>query len=246
MSNPSPQKAPAGAPQPEAPAKPSALELPTAEHLQSFWGKNRNVIYTGCAAVILAILARGGYEQLTVRREAGIEAAFAAATTPEQLRAFARDHSRHPLAGAADLQLADAAYAGSRFDEAQSLYEDAAGVLAGTPFAARAQLGQGICLITAGKTAEGSAILRRLAEDSGQLAAVRSEAAYHLASLAIAGGNSDEALKFTDLILQADATSIWAQRALALRARMPVAAAAPPAEKKDETTPAVTIKLPGS
>jgi len=248
MSNPPSEKAPASTPEPATPAKPSALELPTAEHLQSFWEKNRNVIYTGCVAVILAILVRGGYEQVVARREAGIEADYAAATTPEKLRGFARDHARHPLAGAAYLQLADAAYAASRFDEAQGYYEDAAAVLAGTPFAARATLGQGICLITAGKTAEGTAILRRLADDSTLLGAVRSEAAYHLASLALGSGNLDDVTRFTDLIMQADASSIWAQRALMLRARMPVSAAAAPApaEKKGEAAPGVTIKLPGS
>jgi len=245
MSNPSSEKATASTPQPAAPAKPSALELPTAEHLQSFWERNRNVVFVGFAAVILAILARGGYEQVVARREAGIAADFSAATTPDKLRAFARDHGRHPLAGAALLELADQAYAAGRFDEAQGYYVDAASILAGTPFAARATLGQGICLLSAGKTAEGTAILQRLADDATQLQAVRSEAAYHLASQAFASGNYDTVVKDTDLVMQADANSIWAQRALLLRARTPASAAMAPPEKKGEA-PAVSIKLPGS
>jgi len=245
MSNPAPEKASASTPQPAAPAKPSALELPTAEHLQSFWEKNRSVVFVGFVAVILAILARGGYEQVKARREAAIATDFAAATTPDKLRAFARDHGRHPLAGAALLQLADQAYAAGRFDEAQGYYVDAASILAGTPFAARATLGQGICLLSSGKTAEGSAILQRLADDTTQLQSVRSEAAYHLASLAFASGNYEAVVKDTDLVMQADANSIWAQRALLLRARTPATAATAPAAKPGEA-PSVSLKLPGS
>ena len=246
MSNPSPNKASASTPEPGVPAAKELIVLPTEEHLRTFWEKNRNVIYVGCAAVILAILARGGYEEVVARREAGIESAYAAATTPEKLQAFVRDHYRHPLAGAAYLQLADQAYAASRFDAAQGDYEAAASVLTGTPFAARATLGQGICLLTAGKTAEGTAILKRLAEDTTLLDAVRCEAAYHLASQAFGNGAFDQVLKYTDLIMQADASSIWAQRALLLRARMPASATPAPAEKKGEAAPAVSIKLPGS
>jgi hypothetical protein len=245
MSNPSPEKASANAPQPEAPAKPSAIALPTEEHLRTFWEQNRNVVLVGVVAVLIAIVARGGYEQVVARREAGIREAFAAANTPDKLRAFARDHGRHPLAGTALLQLGDQAYANGQLNEAQGYYVDAASVLSGTPFAARATLGQGVCLLTSGKTAEGTAILQRLADDSTQLQSVRCEAAYHLASQAFASGNFEAVVKETDLVLQADPNSIWAQRAMLLRSRTPVSAVAAPAEKKGET-PAVSIKLPGS
>jgi hypothetical protein len=73
---------------------------------------------------------------------------------------------------------------------------------------------------------------------------VRSEAAYHLAALAFAAGNFGEVVKLTDLVMQLDGGGLWAQRSLLLRVRTPVPAAAP--EKKGETTPAVSVKLPGS
>jgi predicted negative regulator of RcsB-dependent stress response len=216
--------------------------------LREIWEKkeNRTTIYAGCVIVIVAILAYGAYNELAKRREAGVEAAFAAATTPAKLQTFVRENERHPLAGAAYLQLADEAYAAARFDEAQGDYEKAAAVLPGTPFAARAALGQGMCLLQSGKTAEGVAILQRLATDTTQLQAVRCEAAYHLAALAFGNSKFEDVVKFTDLIMQVDAGGMWAQRAILLRMRTPVSAAAAPAPAKSEVTPTVSIKLPGS
>lgn len=247
MNDPSPKKTPVSEPDPGAAAGKSGFDLPTEEQLQEFWVKNRNTIYAMGVVAILAIVARGAYNELAARREAGIEAAFTAAATPARLQAFVRENSRHPLAGAAYLQLADDAYAAARFAEAQGYYQKAIEVLPGTPFAARATLGRAICLLQSGKPAEGMALLQQLAGDANQLPAVRSEAAYHLASLAFAGGKFDDVTKFTDLIMQTDSGGVWAQRAMLLRMRAPVSTAAAPAPPtKGEPAPTVSIKLPGS
>jgi predicted negative regulator of RcsB-dependent stress response len=247
MSDLSPKKTPVSDPGSGTPAGKSWFELPTEEQLQDFWVKNRNAIYIVGAVAILAIVGRGVYDELAARREAGIEATFSAATTPAKLQAFVRENSRHPLAGAAYLQLADEAYAGARFAEAQGFYQKVVEVLPGTPFAGRATLGQAVCLLQSGKPAEGIAMLQQLAGDANQLQAVRSEAAFHLASLAFAGGKYDDVTKFTDLIMQIDANGVWAQRALLLRMRTPVSATAAPAQQpKGELKPTVSIKLPGS
>ncbi len=247
MSDPSPKKTPVSDPTPGASAGRSWFDLPTEEQLQDFWVKNRNSLFAVCIVAILAIVVRGAYNELAARREAGIEAAFAAAATPARLQAFVRDNSRHPLAGAAYLQLADEAYAGARFAEAQGYYQKAIDVLPGTPFAARATLGRAVCLLQSGQPAEGTALLQQLADDASQLQSVRCEAAYHLASLAFAGGRFDDVTKYTDLIMQADSGGVWAQRALLMRMRAPVSAAAAPAPPaKGETAPTMAIKLPGT
>ncbi len=246
MSKPSPEKDAASTAQADAPATKSRFELPTEEQLQEWWTRNRNAILVFCGIVILAILARGAYGALAARREAGIEAAFAAATTPAKLQAFVREHEHHDLAGVAYLRLGDDAYAAGQYDEARDNYAKAAAALQGTPFAARATLGEGVSLIEAGKTAEGTALLRQLAEDTNQLAAVRCEAAYHLASLAFDSGNAGDVSKYADLIMQLDPNGIWAQRAIMLRVRTPVAPAATPAPETGAQKPSVSIKLPGS
>ncbi len=242
MSDPSTEKAPATG----TSAWKNWFRLPSEEEVEAMWQKYRNVVYVGLGIAILAILAVGVYDRLMARREAGIEANFAAATTPEQLQAFVREHPAHSLAGAAYLKLGDDAYTAAKFDEAQRDYEKAAVALKGTPFAARAVMGEGVSLIEGGKTDEGGAILRKLAEDSSQLSAVRSEAAYHLAVLAFAQHRYDEVAKLSDLIMQVDSNGLWAQRALMLQARMPASAKAAPAAPAGGTgaAPAVSLPLP--
>ena len=162
------------------------------------------------------------------------------------MQAFARDNPGHSLAGAAYLRIADDAYTAGNFAEAQADYDKVAAALPGTAFATRALLGKGMCLVQSGKAAEGTAILQRLSDDTAQPAAVRCEAAYHLASLALEAGRFDDVIKLTNAIMQIDTGGVWAQRSLQLRARTPVPVAAGATEKKDETAPAISVKLPGS
>jgi len=231
---------------PNRPAKPdenTPVEPPLEEQLRTFWEKNHQSVYIGVAVLLLVVIARYGYDLIVAQREARIEAAYAAVSTPPRLEAFARAHPDHPLAGAAWLKLADDEYAAGRATEALAHYERAAAVLTGTPFASRALLGKAICLLQSGRTEEGTAALRKLADDEQQLRGVRAEAAYHLASLAFDAGNYPECVKRTDQVLLADSAGAWAQRALLLKARVP--ASAPAAAAPSPAAPAAAVKVPG-
>ncbi|MGA3007692.1 MAG: hypothetical protein ABSE59_07365 [Opitutaceae bacterium] len=197
------------------PAPPAVVSY--EEKLHSFWKKNRGGIFAVCAIVILAILAKGGWEIFNEQREKNVESAYAAATTPESLHDFAHNYQGHKLAGVASLRLADDEYAAGKYTEATADYEHAAEALAGTPFAGRIQLGEAICKIEAGRAADGEAQLRQLATDLTQLAAVRAEAAYDLASEAANAGRADEARQYIAQVEQIDQTGIWAQRAVGLQ-----------------------------
>jgi hypothetical protein len=76
-----------------------------------------------------------------------------------------------------------------------------------------------------GQTSEGENQLKQLASDAGQMKAVRAEAAYQLASQANAAGRTDDALKFIDQVMTLEQGGTWAQRAMMLRAMLPVPAA---------------------
>ncbi len=191
------------------------------EQFHGFWKKNRGTIFAACAAVLLFVVGKGAWEIFNAQREKGAEADYAAATTPELLRAFTRAHQGHQLAGVASLRLADDEYSDGKYTEAQEDYLLAAEALRRTPLGGRAQLGQAVCKIQAGRTAEGEAQLKDIAADLAQLQAVRAEAAYHLASVAADGGRTDDAKKFADQVQQIDPAGIWAQRAIALRAGLP-------------------------
>lgn len=221
------------------------------EKLERFWEKNRQAVLGFCVAVLIAILAVGGWQLYQNSREKGIEADYKAATTPEKLTAFAAANSGHSLAGLALLSLADDAYTAGKFAEAQAGYDKAATALKTGPFAARAQLGAAMAKVGAGKAAEGEAALKQLADDANQLKGVRAEAAYHLAKLASDAGRSADVTKLSDQLMQIDPSSQWAQRAFMLRASLPAPAADAKKDAKDAAAapapamPSITLPAAG-
>jgi hypothetical protein len=235
MTIPSDQKTAAG-----SPAGPGAAPS-YEEKFHGFWKKNRSTIFAGCVAVLLVVTGKGAWEIFNAQREKSTAADYAAAITPEALRAFARAHQGHRLAGVASLRLADDEYSAGKYPDALEDYELAAEALRGTPLGGRAQLGQAVCKIQAGRTEDGEAQLKQLAADLAQLQAVRAEAAYHLASVAADGGRVEDAKKFADQVQQIDPAGIWAQRAITLRANLP-----PDAEPSQTgSAPNVLFSTPG-
>jgi hypothetical protein len=224
------------------------------DKLHVFWKKNRNAVLILCGLVLAGILAKGAWDHLSRQKEVDVEKAYAAATTPEQLKAFAASHPDHALGGIAQLRIADEAYTAGKSADAMAAYEKAVSALKSGPLAARAQLGCALAKAQAGKTAEATNDLKQLANDTNQLKAIRAEAAYHLTSLAVEASNATDAQKYSEQLMQIDPTSPWTQRAIAIRATLPAApanATAPAtkgAEKKDakETAePKVQVKVPG-
>jgi hypothetical protein len=222
------------------PAEPSALPN-YEEKLHGFWKKNREAIIAVCVVALLAVAGKGGWELYTAQHEKSIEAGYAAATTPETLHDFAHLNQGHKLAGAAYLRLADDEYVAGQYADAIADYTNASEALTGTPFAGRAQLGQAISKLQAGRTAEGEAQLKQLADDFSQLEAVRAEAAYDLASAAADEGRVDDANKFAAQVEQISPNGPWAQRAIELQANLPSdagsAQAGAPASSMLLTTP---------
>ena len=221
------------------------------DRLHQFWQRNRNLVMGLCLAVLLAILAKGAWEYLARQKELDVEKAYAAATTTEQLKAFAAGHASHSLAGIAHLRIGDEAYTAGKSADALAAYEKAFAVLKDGPLAARIQVGRALAKVQAGKTSEGTSELKQLAGDANQFNAVRAEAAYQLASLAAEAGNAAEVQKYSDQLMQIDPSSPWTQRGLMLRASLPapVATAEAPAAgapaKKEDGSAGVQIKLPG-
>ena len=163
------------------------------------------------------------------------------------MKTFADSHPGHPLAGAAYLRVADEAFAAGRAAEALPNYEKAAAALKDGPFAARAKLGLAVTKVVGGQASEGAAELKRFAEDTNQLKGVRAEAAYHLASMGVEAGAAADVQKYSDLLMQIDPASPWTQRALALRASLPVAplAVEPSADSATPSTPAIQFTPAG-
>jgi hypothetical protein len=211
------------------PAQDAAVTLdpatPFEEGLRLFWERNRNAVYVLCVLVLLGILAKGGWDYWAAQKAAQVGADYAAAASPEQLKHFAADHAGEPLAGVAELRVGDTAYGAGKMADAATAYQQAVTALPAGPLAARAKLGLAMAEVQSGRTGEGEAGLRQLATDPAQLKAVRTEAAYQLASLAATAGRADEVRKLAEQLVQIDPSSPWTQRAFELQSTLPAPAA---------------------
>jgi hypothetical protein len=188
------------------------------ERLQTFWVNNSKMIMATLVVVLLAILAKGGWEYMEAQKDHEIGAAYAAATTPAQFKAFATTYPKHTLAGAVHLRIADEAYTEGKYSDAIGEYEQAAAILSKGPLAARARLGAAMAKLQGGRAADGEAALKAISSNEKEIKAFRTEAAYHLASYAFANGKSDEVKTYSDLLSQIDPASPWTQRAIQLHA----------------------------
>ena len=217
---------------------------PTFEdRLRLFWAKNNRLVLASCAVVLVGILVKGGYGIIAEQREKTIAADYAAATNDAQLKAFVASHETHVLGGLAELRLADQAYAASSYSEGRTLYAHAAGILKDTTFGQRAQLGGAICAIKAGAVSDGEAALKQIAADLTAAKMVRAEAAYHLASQAVASANSVEALRYIEQATSIDPDGQWAERATMLRTVLPQSVTvSPSSDAKKDGVPAISFK----
>lgn len=236
------------------PAKPSSpasssdanavLVLSFDERLRLFWQKNGSKILIVCAILLIAIIAKGGWDALQASKQRAISADYASAgSTPEKLQSFATANPGHVLSGIALLRVADEDYKAGKYAEAITGYEKAATVQGDTFLAARAKLGLAMAKVAAGRGAEGETSLTQIANDATIDKAFRAEAAYQLASLAFGAGKMDEVKKNVDLITQIDPASPWAQRALYFQAA--TTGAVPVAGGNAPVPPVIQFNAPG-
>lgn len=227
------------------------------EKLHVFWGKNRTLIIGVCVLVLVAILGKGAVDYFSRQKDLDVQKAYAAATTPEQLKTFAAAHTDHALAGIAHLRIADDAYATGKSADAISGYDKAAGILKEGPLVVRAKLGRALAKIQAGQAAEATNELKQIADDATLFNAVRAEAIYHLASLSAEALNAADLQKYAAQLMQVAPESPWNTRIMSLQVNLPppaapaistpvTAPAAPGGEaKKADGSPNIQIKLPG-
>lgn len=200
--------------------------------MHAFWARNRQGILLVCAAALLAIVGREGWQYFAASREQGVQAEYAKiADQTAKLAAFADAHAGHALAGIAYLRLADEKFSAGDYQTAAIQYQKAAGSLQNEVLLGRAKLGAAMSQLNTGDQTAGEAALKAISADVALAKGARAEAAYQLASLAAAAGKMDEVRKLADAVSKIDAASSWAQRATLLLASQP--ASAPPTAPPD-------------
>jgi len=227
----------------------AGAEASFEDQLQEFWKKNSRFILLLVIVGLAAIIGREAVQYMWKERERGISEAYGASDSPEKLKAFAAEHESHALAGFALLRVADEAYTARNYTEAAAAYEKAIAPLKDSPMAVRARAGAAISQALGGDRAKGEAALKLIADDMAIMAGQRSEARYHLATLAIGDGRIEDARKALDEVVQTDLTGMWAQRAFMLRSSLPAETAGTAPEGPEATTgeiPELKLNLPGS
>jgi len=216
------------------PAAPS-----TEENFRKFWEKNARTVYAGCAVLLLTIVGKAAYNSYAEHRREVLAGEYKVAEKTNKLPSFISEHPGEPLAGLAELNLADQAYKAGKYADASSGYQRSAEILKTGPLAGRALLGAATCNIFLNKVDVGVEKLKQVANDVNQLKGIRAEAAFKVASLAAEGAKTDEAVKYLDLTNTIDPAGNWAQQGLLLRSTLPASATKPEA-----AAPSVSIKLP--
>lgn len=208
------------------------VEPDFATEVHNFWEKNRTLVLILCATVILAIIGYEGMRYFNAMRDQSAQEAYAkAAGSPDRLAGFAAEYSSHPLASVALLQVADAKYTAGDYTAAMSGYQKATALLTSSSLKARARLGAAVSRLGSGDQTGAQTDLKALSADASIDKNIRAEATYHLATLANEAGRADEVRPLLDEVAKFDATGIWAQRALQLRASL-----------MPQSAPALTLK----
>ena len=200
----------------------AATEAPDfATEVHRFWEKNRSLVLLLCAAILLAITAYEGLRYFNAMRDQNGQDDYAqAAGSPDRLAGFAAEHSGHALASVALLQQADAKYANGEFPAAVTSYQKALSLLTNPTLKARARLGIAVSRLNAGDQTAGEADLKAMSSDASIEKTIRTEATYHLATLANETGRVEEARQLLDEVAKLDGMGLWGQRALQLRASL--------------------------
>jgi predicted negative regulator of RcsB-dependent stress response len=209
---------------PNAPAAPDSFE----DRLKAGWERNGGLVYVVLCVLAVAVLAKGGLDYYSAQKELAIQQEYAACSASDMLKAFADSHKGHPLAGLAELRVADMAYAAGKFGEAATDYGQAVGDIPAGPLLSRAKLGQAMSQAESGKPSDAEAGLRSIADDANELKPIRCEALYHLASLDVSQGRTAEVGKLADQLMQIDPSSPFADRMSELRSSVPAAPMAIP------------------
>jgi hypothetical protein len=214
---------------PAAPTDPNSAEIPLSfeDRVKLTWEKNGGFIYLMIGLIALGVLAKGGYEYFTAQKELRIQQAYAACTAPDMLKAFADSNRGHPLAGLAELRVADMAYGSGSYGEAATEYGQALPHLTLPALVARAKMGQAVSEAQSGRISDAEAGLRQILGDEAQLKPVRAEAAYQLAVLEVSQGRPAEVQALMDRLMQLDPSSPFAERIVALRSSLPDPAVSP-------------------
>ncbi|MBI2496373.1 MAG: tetratricopeptide repeat protein, partial [Opitutae bacterium] len=129
----------------EKPADAPVVEPGFEIAVHEFWDRNRNFILMLCAAALLVIAGREGWQYFANAREKDLQADYArVGDSADRLAKFADEHAGHALAGVAYLRVADEKFSAGDFKSAATAYQKATNSLRTDALLGRARLGAAV------------------------------------------------------------------------------------------------------
>jgi hypothetical protein len=196
-------------------------ELPFEDKLWLVWKKyNRHITLV----IVLLIFGFIGYKGIDFYKTSQIERLqneYRTALEGGQELAFAEANIKDPLAGSVFLSKGDQLVNDGKFEEAIVNYNKSLNSLKSTPFGDRARLGIGLVTWMKGDKDSSKKLLNDIISDRQVMGAIRAEAAYQLALIALKEKDFGRAKEFLDTVKLIPNSGIWGQKALILRDSTP-------------------------
>jgi len=182
------------------------------DRMHLYWMENKGFI-TGCITVLaLLVIGFNGMKIFASYSQEKIQASYAEAKANDTLADFARTHSNKALGGLAALEVADSAYTEGDYTTAETFYSIAVDAFKNDVLLGRARIGQAFANFYLGEPDQGLAQLRAVAADSILPAAIRAEAAYHLAIEADVSGDATAFESYASQVSNSASAGQWQQR----------------------------------
>lgn len=185
---------------PNIPPSPPVAPVAESFDLLLFWELHKKTILAGLGAVVLALLVWAGWQWNQYRQEQASQAAFAAATKPEDLENITRDFRGTMSAGNAMLLLAEQQRAAKQYDQSAATLRAFLAQNPKHPLAGTAALSLALTLESQGKTDEAmqtyQEVVARHGGDYVAPMALLAEAALHQRH-----GQSEEARRLYEKVI---------------------------------------------
>ena len=189
----------------------SELDLPFEDRAHNYWQQNKSSLIAVIVIAALGILVTQGMKISKEKAIQKLQEAYQSAQENGTTEAFIDENSETLLAGFAALKQANSAFETADYESAFRLFLKAEQALSKASLKSRATLGAAFSMLQINPE-EGIQRLESILEDESQLESSIAEAAYALASIASANGDTEKAKNLADLIQSLENAGSWSFR----------------------------------
>ena len=196
---------------PEIDSPEPALNLPFEDQAKHYLKDNANSLIAIVVIIAVGISVIQGLKISKAAEINALQADYLSAEQEDSLEVFIENNSDTLLAGFAAIKQANAAFESEDYESALRLFLKAEKSLAGNPLKSRASIGVAYSMLEI-DSEKGIEKLQALLDDESNLDSVIAEAAYALASIASAEGDTEKAKNLAELVQSLENPGSWSFR----------------------------------